>query len=97
MPYMRLADIISITNCQRVSVITSSRDNAVVHNGKNDKLAPILIIAASAASIAATVILGFYGVYFFFFFLPISFGLPWSIKKLWRSRAKRQWNVEDLR
>jgi len=64
---------------------------------KNGKFVPILIIAAPAASIAATVILGFYGIYFFFFFLQISFGLPWSIKKLWRSRTKKEWNVEDLR
>ncbi len=58
---------------------------------------PLIVIAVSAASIVATVVLAFYGIYFFFFFIPIVFGLPWSIKKLWRNKARKQWNVEDLR
>ena len=64
---------------------------------KDSRLLPILVIAASAASIVATIVLAFYGIYFFFFFIPLAFGLPWSIKKLWRNRARKQWNVEDLR
>jgi dolichyl-phosphate-mannose--protein O-mannosyl transferase len=49
------------------------------------------------ASIVATSVLAFYGIYFFFFFIPLAFGLPWSIKKLWRNKARKQWSVEDLR
>jgi hypothetical protein len=64
---------------------------------KDSRLLPIIVVAASAASIIATIVLALYGVYFFFFFIPIAFGLPWSVKKLWRSRARKQWNVEDLR
>ena len=63
----------------------------------DSQLLPIFVIAASAASLAATVVLAFYGIYFFFFFIPLAFGLPWSIKKLWRSNARKQWNVEDMR
>jgi hypothetical protein len=64
---------------------------------KDGRLLPILVIAASAASIVATAVLAFYGIYLFFFFIPLAFGLPWSIKKLWRKKARKQWNVEDLR
>lgn len=64
---------------------------------KDNKLLPILAIIVSAGSIVATVVLAFYGIFFFFFFIPIAFGLPWSIKKLWRNKARKQWNVEDLR
>ena len=64
---------------------------------RDSQLLPIFVIAASAASIAATVVLAFYGIYFFFFFIPLAFGLPWSIKKLWRNKARKQWNVEDIR
>jgi len=64
---------------------------------KESRLLPILVIIGSAASIVATIALAFYGIYFFFFFIPLAFGLPWSIKRLWRSRARKQWNVEDLR
>lgn len=64
---------------------------------KDNRLLPILVIAASATSIIATIVLAFYGIYFFFFFIPLAFGLPWSIKRLWRRNAKKQWNVEDLR
>ncbi|HXV47004.1 MAG TPA: hypothetical protein VD736_10060 [Nitrososphaera sp.] len=60
-------------------------------------LLPLLVIIGSAASIIATIVLAFYGMYFFFFYIPLAFGLPWSIKKLWRSKARKQWNVEDLR
>jgi hypothetical protein len=59
------------------------------------RLLPLLVIIGSAASIIATAVLAFYGIYFFF--IPLAFGLPWSIKKLWRSKARKQWNVEDLR
>ncbi len=45
----------------------------------------------------ATIVLAFYGIYFFFLFIPLTFGLPWSIKRLWRNKARKQWNVEDLR
>jgi Flp pilus assembly protein TadB len=64
---------------------------------KDSRLLPIIVVAAAAASIVATIVLAFYGIYFFFFFISIAFGLPWSIKKLWRNRARKQWNVEDLR
>ena len=63
----------------------------------NKRLLAVLVIAASVASIVATVVLAFYGIYFFFFFIPIAFGLPWSIGKLWRGKARKQWNIEDLR
>jgi dolichyl-phosphate-mannose--protein O-mannosyl transferase len=63
---------------------------------RDSRFLPILVVAAFAASIVATVVLAFYGIYFFFFFIPLAFGLPWSIKKLWRSKARKQWNVEDL-
>ncbi|HYY40348.1 MAG TPA: hypothetical protein VE692_03785 [Nitrososphaera sp.] len=66
-------------------------------SGSNNKLLPIILLAASAAAMVATVILWFYGIYFFFFFLPLTFSLPWSIKRLWRRKARKQWNVEDLR
>ena len=58
---------------------------------------PILVIVASAASMVAPLVLAFYGMYFFFFFIPLAFGLPWSIRKVWRNKARKQWNVEDLR
>jgi hypothetical protein len=63
---------------------------------RDGRLLPILVIAASVASITATVVLAFYGIYFFIFFV-LAFGLPWSVKKLWRNRARKQWNVEDMR
>lgn len=65
--------------------------------GKESRLLPMLVIIAFAASILATIVLASYGIYFFFFFIPIAFGLPWSIKKLRRKRARKQWNVEDMR
>jgi dolichyl-phosphate-mannose--protein O-mannosyl transferase len=64
---------------------------------KDGRLLPAIVIAASAASILATIVLAFYGIYLFFFFIPLAFGLPWSIKRLWRNKARKQWNVEDLR
>jgi dolichyl-phosphate-mannose--protein O-mannosyl transferase len=76
-------------------VITQFCDIAIVQ--RKDSLLPILVIAASAVSITATVVLAFYGIYFFFFFLPLAFGLPCSVKKLWRNKARQQWNVEDMR
>jgi hypothetical protein len=68
-----------------------------MHRRNDSRLLPVIVIAASVAAVVATVVASFYGVYFFFFFVPLSFGLPWSIKKLWRNRARKQWNVEDLR
>ncbi len=67
------------------------------NNNNNTKLLPIILLVASAAAIVAMFILQFFGVYFFFFFLPLTFSLPWSIKRLWGRKAKKQWNVEDLR
>jgi Flp pilus assembly protein TadB len=67
------------------------------NKSKNSKLLPIILLAASAAAIVAMVILWFYGIYFFFFFLPLTFSLPWSINRLWQRRARKRWNVEDLR
>lgn len=64
---------------------------------KYRRLLPILIVILSAGSILATIVLAFYGIYFFFLFIPLTFGLPWSIKRLWRNKARKQWNVEDLR
>jgi hypothetical protein len=67
-------------------------------HGRNDgRLLPVIVIAASIAAVIATIAASFYGIYFFFFFVPLSFGLPWSIKKLWCNRTRKQWNVEDLR
>ena len=64
---------------------------------KGSKLLPVAVIAGIAAAAAASIILASYGIYFFFFFIPLAFGLPWSVKRLWRNRARKQWNVEDLR
>lgn len=63
---------------------------------KDGRLLPIIVITAAAASILATIVLAFYGIYLFFFFIPLAFGLPWSIKRQWRNKARKQWNVEDL-
>jgi uncharacterized membrane protein len=63
---------------------------------QKDRLLPIILLAVSAASLTATIVLAFYGIYFFFFFIPLSFGIPWAIKRLRRKDAKHQ-NVEDLR
>ena len=68
-----------------------------INNNNNTKLLPIILLIASAAAIVAMFILQFFGVYFFFFFLPLTFSLPWSIKRLWGRNARKQWNVEDLR
>jgi dolichyl-phosphate-mannose--protein O-mannosyl transferase len=68
-----------------------------MHRRNDSRLLPVIVIAASIAAVVATIVASFYGVYFFFFFVPLSFGLPWSIKKLRRNRARKQWNVEDLR
>ncbi|HEV8404442.1 MAG TPA: hypothetical protein VGQ13_00910 [Nitrososphaera sp.] len=63
----------------------------------DSRLLPLFVIVGFGASIVATSVLAFYGIYFFFFFIPLAFGLPWSIKKLWRNKARKQWSVEDLR
>lgn len=59
----------------------------------------IALLAASAASLIATIVLVSLGIYFFFFFLPITFGLPWSIKRLFvkKRQWQRQHDPEDLR
>lgn len=54
---------------------------------------PLILLAVSLVSIAVTAVLLISG--FYFFFIPLWFGLPWSIKKL--REEKRKWNVEDLR
>jgi hypothetical protein len=56
----------------------------------NTKLLPIILLIASAAAIVAMFIFQFFGVYFFFFFffLPLTFSLPWSIKKAMGSQGK---------
>ncbi|MGH9991861.1 MAG: hypothetical protein ACREAZ_04360 [Nitrososphaera sp.] len=65
--------------------------------GKPNKLFAIIVIAASAAAAIAALVFAFYGIYFLFFLVPLSFGLPWSVKRLLRNKARKQWNVEDLR
>lgn len=90
---MRFIDIISIANSYGYNTF----DDIAAMERKHNRLLPILVIAGSAASIVATIVLAFYGMYFFFFFIPLAFGLPWSIKKLWHSKARKQWNVKDLR
>ncbi|MEW5840776.1 hypothetical protein [Nitrososphaera sp.] len=57
----------------------------------------IALLAASAASLIATIVLISLGIYFFF--LPITFGLPWSIKRLFvkKRQWQRQHDPEDLR
>ncbi|MDQ3887889.1 MAG: hypothetical protein M3251_01310 [Thermoproteota archaeon] len=67
------------------------------YNNSKTGLLPIILLVASAAAIVAMFILQFFGIYFFFFFLPLTFSLPWSIKRLWGRKAKKQWNVENLR
>jgi hypothetical protein len=64
---------------------------------KGSSLLPVAVVAGIAVAAAASIVLAFYGIYVFFFFVPVAFGLPWSIKILWRNRARKQWNVEDLR
>jgi dolichyl-phosphate-mannose--protein O-mannosyl transferase len=64
---------------------------------RNDYLAAVLL-AASAASIVVTIVLVSLGVYFFFFFLPVTFGLPWSIRRLFGKRKQQhRQSWEDLR
>ena len=70
---------------------------SINNNNNNTKLLPIILLIASVAAIVAMFILQFFGVYFFFIFLPLTFSLPWSIRRLWRRKARKQWNVEDLR
>lgn len=65
-------------------------------SAQNGRL-PVIVVAASIAAAATSIVLAFYGIYFFFFFIPLAFGLPWSVRRLWRNRARKQWNVEDLR
>jgi hypothetical protein len=66
-------------------------------SNNNTNLLPIILLIASAAAIVAMFILSFFGICFFFLFLPLTFSLPWSIKKLRRHKKRTQWNVEDLR
>lgn len=48
----------------------------------------ILLLVASAAAIIAMFFLPLFGVYFFFFLLPLTFSLPWSIRRLRRHKKK---------
>jgi ABC-type transport system involved in cytochrome bd biosynthesis fused ATPase/permease subunit len=48
----------------------------------------ILLLVASAAAIIAMFVFPFFGVYFFFFLLPLTFSLPWSIRRLRRQKKK---------
>ena len=77
-------------------LITQFRGMHVVID-KGSKLLPVAVIAGIAAAAVASTLLSFYGIYFFFFFIPLAFGLPWSVRRLWRNRSRKQWNVEDLR
>jgi uncharacterized membrane protein len=63
----------------------------------NIKLMSIILLVASVAAIVTMFILPFFGIYFLFFFLPLTFSLPWSIKRLRQHKARKQWNVENLR
>jgi dolichyl-phosphate-mannose--protein O-mannosyl transferase len=58
--------------------------------GNVGRLLPVIVIAAFIAAVVATVVASFYGVYIFFFFVPLSFGLPWSTRQLWRKKGRRQ-------
>ena len=66
------------------------------NKSNNANLLPIILLLASAAAIVAMIILPFFGVYFFFFFLPLTFSLPWSVKRLRDRKGRNQWNIEDL-
>ncbi|MEO9364232.1 MAG: hypothetical protein ABI348_10065 [Nitrososphaera sp.] len=55
---------------------------SVDNDGGSRTLSLILLAASAAAIIISVVMLALYGIFFFIFFLPIAFGLPWSIKKL---------------
>lgn len=48
----------------------------------------ILLLVASSAAIIAMFFLPLFGVYFFFFLLPLTFSLPWSIRRLRRHKKK---------
>jgi hypothetical protein len=104
---MQFVDIIYLLPILRIAIINVvDLDNilmgyygkgSVNNNYNKTNLLPIILLVASAAAVVAMLILQFFGVYFFFFFLPLTFSLPWSIKRLWGRKAKKQWNVEDLR
>ncbi|AIC15330.1 hypothetical protein [Nitrososphaera viennensis] len=53
-----------------------------IDNDGGRTLSLVLLVASAATIIISVVMLVLYGIYFFLFFLPITFGLPWSIKKL---------------
>ena len=101
---MQFVDIIYLLPILCITIINVVDLNIILmdYYGKgsinnNTKLLPIILLIASAAAIVAMVILQFFGVYFFIFFLPLTLSLPWSIKRLLGRKAKKQWNVEDLR
>jgi hypothetical protein len=104
---MQFVDIIYLLPILRITIINVVNLNNIIlmdYYGKgsvnnNTKLLPIILLIASASAIVAMFIFQFFGVYFFFFFffLPLTFSLPWSIKRLWGRKARKQWNVEDLR
>jgi hypothetical protein len=55
----------------------------------NMNLLPIiLLLVESAAAIIAMFVFPFFVVYFFFFLLPLTFSLPWSIRRLRRQKKK---------
>ncbi|MDQ3852385.1 MAG: hypothetical protein M3299_06090 [Thermoproteota archaeon] len=110
MPNHAFVDIIYLLSILRITIINVVDPDNIIpmdyygkesisnnNNNNNTKLLPIILLVVSAAAIVAMFILQFFGVYFFFFFLPLTFSLPWSIKRLCGRKARKQWNVEDLR
>jgi hypothetical protein len=86
---MQFVDIIYLLPILRITIINVVDLNIIPmdYYGKgsinnNTKLLPIILLVASATASVAMFIFQFFGVYFFFFFLPLTFSLPWSIKRL---------------
>ena len=103
---LQFADIINLLQIHSISIINIILNNNIFgpygkegfsSSNNNNKLLPIILLVASAVAIVAMSILPFFGVYFFFLFLPLAFSLPWSLKRLRRHKARKHWNVEDLR
>ncbi len=57
-------------------------------NNNMNLLPIILLLVASAAASIAMFFLLLFGVYFFFILLPLTFSLPWSIRRLRRQKKK---------
>lgn len=55
---------------------------------KKSNALPLVLLAVSIASVAVTAVLLLSGIYFFLFFIPLWFGLPWSVKKAPGKTAK---------